>query len=56
MLIRGPISRDFFEDEPDCEGWVGNVIVLVVLLAGVAALCCATVSSGTPPLEFVAVG
>jgi hypothetical protein len=55
MLIRSPISRDFFEEEPHSMNWIGPVIWLVAL-AGGAALVYATVNFGTVPSEFGGLG
>jgi hypothetical protein len=52
MLIRDPISRDFFQEEPYSVHWVGPAIVAAALLAGVAALFYGMLNAGMPPLDF----
>jgi hypothetical protein len=51
MLIRSRISRDLFEEEPHSADWVGPAIVLIVLLAGAAALVYGVVNGGIPSFE-----
>jgi hypothetical protein len=52
MFIRGPIRRDFFEEEPYSVDWVGPAIVLIAILAGIAALFFGLMHSEIPPIEF----
>jgi len=56
MLIRSPISRDFFEQEPHSVDWIGAVIWFIAALAVAAALVYATVNFGMGPFEFDELG
>jgi hypothetical protein len=56
MLIRGPISQDFFEQEPYSGDWLAHAVVFIALLAGAAALVYAMLNYGISPFEFDEVG
>jgi hypothetical protein len=58
MLIRGRISRDFFEQEPHSVDWLGPVIwaFVALALASSAALIYASLNFSIVPLEFDAHG
>jgi hypothetical protein len=58
MLIRGRISRDFFEQEPHSVDWLGPLIWIIAALALAlsATLIYATLDFSIVPLEFDARG